>query len=197
MWYLTVYSAIVSLFIVINVIGNIPFFLSLLSPYKIRHQRMIIFREFSIALVILLLFNFYGDDILSYLGISKPIIGIAGGILLFLVALTMIFPKHHDGQSPRHEPIVVPLAIPTIAGPGAISSVMVFSSKVQNDFLMSLAIVGALIPSIIIILFAPYIKYALGEKGMVACERFGGMLVILIGINMLAMGIIDLVKANF
>ena len=190
-------SVIIPLFLVINVIGNIPLFLSLLSPYEIKHQRMIILREFIIALAVLILFTFFGDDILLALGISRPIIAIAGGVLLFIVALMMIFPKHDNEKAPRHEPIIIPLAIPTIAGPGAITSVMVFSQRVQNDWIMCLCILAAWIPSVIIIFCARYIKYALGERGMVACERFGGMLVILIAINMLSTGVIDLVKINF
>ncbi len=197
MFFHNIYTIAAPLFLVINVIGNIPLFVALLARFDPKHQRRIILREMLIALAILLLFNFFGDHILALLGITRPIIGIAGGFLLILIALMMIFPKHGSEAPPLHEPIVVPLAMPTVAGPGAITAVMVFSHQAHSPLFMTLNIFIAWIPSLIIVLLASNIKRCLGEKGLMACERLGGMLVMLIAIQMLTSGIIGLVKDNF
>ena len=192
-----IFSRIVSLFFVLNIIGNIPTFIGILSKFDLKHQRKIMIRESIIALIILLLFNYFGNVILKVLGITRPIIGIAGGALLFLIAITMIFPNQSTSNNIEHEPIIVPLAIPVIAGPGSITTVMVFSTQINNHFLMTLIIIAAMIPSIILLLISSNIKYFLGTKGLVAAERLGGMLISLISIQMLFSGIIDLVKMNF
>jgi len=191
------YAIAFSLFLVINSIGNIPIFISLLARYEPKDQRRIIIRELLIALVILLIFNYFGNRVLMLLQISRPIIGIAGGILLFLIALAMIFPKDASSEPPTHEPIFVPLAMPVIAGPGAITFVMVYAHQLQNMWKMTLAISLAWLPSLLILLAASNIKYFLGKKGLMAVERLGGMIVTLIAINMLMTGIINLVKDQF
>lgn len=187
-----------SLFLVMNAVGQIPLFISILAAYEPRKQRTIIIRELIFALGILLIFNFFGDWILKALGITQSIIGIAGGILLFLVALVMIFPKPKTPEGmPQHEPMIVPLAIPVIAGPGAITMTMLYAHKTNDPFMVALALVLAWIPSIIILLVGSFIKYILGDKGLQAVERLGGMLVCLIGIQMFSKGLIDLIKDNF
>jgi multiple antibiotic resistance protein len=152
------------------------------------------------ALIILLLFTFFGDGILRILGITRPIIAIAGGVLLFLISLTMIFPKTvSDGaeKALSHEPMIIPLAIPVITGPGAITTVMLYAHETGSAMLVAGACIAAWIPSLIILLLGSYIKQLLGEKGLVAVERLGGMLVCLIGIQMLTNGTLLLVREYF
>jgi multiple antibiotic resistance protein len=182
-----------SLFAVLNALGNIPLFVAMLGRYDIKLQRRVIIRELLIALFILLLFNFFGDDVLGFLGISQPIIGMAGGTLLFIIALGMIFPKIEHANVPRREPFIVPLAIPIVAGPGAIATVMVYSEQVQNDLLMTAAIFAAWLPTFLLLFASSNIKYLLGEKGLMACERLGGMLICLIAVKMFATGAFDFV----
>ena len=86
-------SMAVALFFVINALGNIPLYLSLLGRYSIQKQRFILLREFGFALAILLLFNYFGSGIFNVLGINEHILGMAGGILLLLISITMIFPS--------------------------------------------------------------------------------------------------------
>ncbi len=187
-----------TLFIVLNATGQIPLFISILKPYDPKTQRKMIIRELFFALVILLAFAFFGDEILSILGITKSIIGIAGGILLFLIAMTMIFPKEEKEKGlPPHEPLIVPLAIPAIAGPGSIAAVMVFTSHFSTPFIPLIAILLAWLPSLLILLAASYLQYFLGTKGLTALQRLGGMLVCLVGIQMFSKGVVDLVKENF
>lgn len=190
-------SMAVSLFFVINVLGNIPLYIGLLTRYSPARQRMILLREFVLALIILLLFNYFGAKIFELLGISQPILGMAGGILLLLIAITMIFPHHQQEQNPKHEPILVPLATPVIAGPGSITAVMLFSSRLQDHVTMTFIIVGAMAVSCVIGLMASFFKYGLGEKGLIAFERLGGMIVALIAVQMFASGAVDFVKMSF
>ena len=190
-------SMVVSLFFVINVLGNIPLFIGMLARYKPREQRIILFREFGLALIILLLFNYFGANIFNLLGISQPILGMAGGILLLLISITMIFPSHHQEAGPKHEPILVPLATPVIAGPGSITAVMLFSSRVDNHVTMTMIIFAAMLVSFVITMIASLLKHGLGEKGLIAFERLGGMIVALIAVQMFASGAVDFVKLKF
>ncbi len=187
-----------SIFFILNALGQIPLFLAILSPYDLKRQRKIIFRELSIALAILLLFIFFGNWILGVLGIDNSAIGISGGILLFIISLTMIFPKDPDTSGlPKHEPLVVPIAIPVMAGPGSIAMVMVYAEKVGNPFTVAAATFLAWTLSLLILLISSYLKKFVGEKGLKAVERLGGMIVSLIGVQMFAKGVIDLVKKYF
>jgi multiple antibiotic resistance protein len=184
-----------TIFFVLNATGQIPLFLALLSRFDHKRQLRIITRELLIALIILLLFTFFGDWILKVLGISQPIIAVAGGILLFLISLTMIFPKGektHDKLT--QEPMIIPLAIPVITGPGAITTVMTYAHETGDSLMVASAVFCAWLPSLIILLLGSYIKTILGERGLTAIERLGGMLVCLIGINMCTSGILRLVQ---
>ena len=184
-----------TIFFVLNATGQIPLFLALLGRFDQKRQMKIITRELIVALLILLLFTFFGDWILKVLGISQPVIAVAGGILLFLISLTMIFPK---GETKREqltqEPMIIPLAIPVITGPGAITTVMTYAHDTGNPTMVALAVFCAWLPSLIILLLGSYIKNILGERVLTAVERLGGMLVCLIGINMATSGILRLVQ---
>ena len=192
------FSIVASIFFVLNATGQIPLFLALLGQYDQKRQMRIIVRELTIALAILLVFTFFGDWVLKILGISRPIIGMAGGILLFIISLGMIFPKAgQEIQKLKQEPMIIPLAIPVITGPGAITTVMLYAHETGNALLVGGAAFCAWVPSLIIILAGSFIKKILGEKGLIAVERLGGMLVCLIGIQMFTSGILLLVKEYF
>lgn len=191
------WGPIVSIFFLFNSIGQIPLFLSLLSKYNQKKQFSITLRELIFALFILLSFVYFGPQILKALDISQSTIGIVGGVLLFLISLDLIFPKPTSMKDiPEHEPFIVPLAMPGLAGPGTIAALMVLSDKLGSG-LTALSLFAAWFPSCIILLSASIIKKWLGQKGLVALERFGGMLIALIGLQMLSRGIVDLVKENF
>jgi MarC family membrane protein len=184
-----------TIFFILNAPGQIPLFLAMLGRFNHKRQLKIIARELTIALILLLLFTFFGEWILKVLGISQAVIAAAGGILLFLISLTMIFPKP---QGPTEvltaEPMVIPLAIPVITGPGAITTVMTYAHETGRPGMVALAAFCAWVPSLIILLLGSYIKRILGDKGLMAIERLGGMLVCLIGINMATSGFFRLVS---
>ena len=187
-----------AIFFVLNATGQIPLFLAILAPFNQKRQVRIIIRELIVALLILFLFIFFGDAVLRILGISRPIIGIAGGILLFIISLGMIFPKEATAQEKlKQEPMIIPLAIPVITGPGAITTVMLYAHETGNAFMVAGAAFAAWVPSLLILLAGSLIKRLLGEKGLIAVERLGGMLVCLIGIQMFTSGTLLLVRNYF
>jgi multiple antibiotic resistance protein len=195
---MSIFGLSLSLFLVLNALGNIPVFIGLLSRYPEKKQRKIIIRELLIALFILVLFNFFGDEVLKWIGISQETVGIAGGTLLLLIALSMIFPHAQDhAESHLHEPMIVPLATPIVAGPGAISTVMVYSEHVGNPWLMLCIILIAWLPTFLILLVSSHIKHLLGKRGLFACQKLGGMLISLIAVQMICTGTVSLLKNAF
>jgi multiple antibiotic resistance protein len=194
---MNIFSAATSLFFVLNALGNVPFFVGILSSYPVKKQRKIILREMVIALGILLAFNFFGEQILGVLGIDRCVVGIAGGTLLFIIALGLIFPKGKVPKAPNREPFIFPLAIPAVAGPGAITAVMIYSQQINNPYLMILPILFAWGCTSLVLLASSNIKTFLGQKGLMACERLGGMVISLISVQMITTGIMELIQTNF
>jgi len=187
------------IFFVFNSLGMIPAFISLLARFDHKKQVKIIIRELLIALVVLLAFTFFGNVILNSLAISTSTIGIAGGILLVIIALNLIFPKvEHPSKAdvPGKEPFIIPLAIPGLAGPGSITALMVFSTQ-TSPVVASGAFILAWIPSLIVILCASFIKKILGEKGIIAVEKLGGMILCFIGIETFMNGVVTIIKLHF
>jgi multiple antibiotic resistance protein len=189
-------SAATSLFFVLNSLGNVPFFVGILSSYSAKRQRRIIARELLIALFILLLFNFFGEEILGVLGINRCVMGIAGGTLLFLISLSMIFPKPKTLKVPQREPFIFPLALPAVAGPGAITAVMIYSQQVSSALWMVIPILIAWGCTAVVLLASSNIKHFLGQKGLMACERLGGMVISLIAVQMFTQGVLELFKST-
>ncbi len=189
------FAAAFSLFFVLNALGNIPLFVGILAPFNEKKQRRIICRELMIGLAILLLFNFFGDEIMDLLGISHSVLGVTGGTLLFLIAISMIFPKPQDSQdSKRSEPMIVPLATPLVAGPGAISAIIIYAQQFQNTWISSGILLAAFIPTFLLLLLSSKIKRLIGDKGLLACQKLGGMLISLISIQMICSGLTTLLK---
>ncbi|MGC1878626.1 MAG: MarC family protein [Rhabdochlamydiaceae bacterium] len=195
---MSIFAMIVSLFFVLNALGNIPLFVGMLTRFDVKRQRRIILRELLIALFILLLFDFFGDNLLKMLGISQSVLGVAGGTLLFIIALGMIFPRPlENSERKQTEPLIVPLATPIVAGPGAITTVIVYAEHVENIWVMSLIILLAWIPTFIILLLSSNIKYFLGKKGLLACQKLGGMLISLIAVQMICNGATHVLQDAF
>jgi multiple antibiotic resistance protein len=182
---------IVTLFLIIDPIGNVPAFVSILKNFDPSQQRRIILRELIIALAVILIFNFSGRQILSLIGISYSTVLLAGGLILFLIALQMIFPQtHHESAIPKiDEPFIVPLAIPLIAGPSVISTVMVYSAKPNTGVKTTIAIFIAWFLSAIILLSSSIIKKYVDYRILIALERLMGLIMTIFAVNMFNQGL--------
>jgi multiple antibiotic resistance protein len=184
-------STAFTLFLVLDPFGNMVMFHALLSRVPEAKRQRVLIRELFIAFAILLFFLFAGAAILSTLGIRPATLSISGGILLFLIALGMVFPSKsilHD--SGTEEPFIVPLAVPMMAGPSAIALLLLLASKHPDQKVISaLAVTIAWAASAVILLVSPWLLRRLGSKGTQALERLMGLLLILIAVQMFLDGV--------
>jgi len=186
-------SAVVILLLVMDPVGNIPLFVALLRNVPAERRVRIIARECLIAYVVLLVFVFFGPAILRLLGLSDVSLNIAGGVILFIIALRLIF-KHPGGifgdEFHGGEPFIVPLAIPSIAGPTAIATVVLMVARAPDrlwEWAGALTI-SALV-TLLLLLFAERIGSLIGVRGLAALERLMGLLLTAIAVEMLLKGI--------
>ncbi|MFO7906851.1 MAG: MarC family protein [Pirellulaceae bacterium] len=194
---MTILSAAVMLFLVMDPVGNVPVFVSLLGGMELRRARVVVVRELVIALAALMLFLFCGQVFLDVLDVSEPALGIAGGVILFLIALKMIFGGSGDifKEDSMGEPFVVPLAIPLIAGPSAAATVLLLMARAPDRWLHWLmALVAAWFASGVILVFAASFSRLLGERGLHAVERLMGMLLTAVAVQMFLGGVHDFVS---
>ena len=186
-------SAATLLFLVMDPLGNIPIFLSVLEDVAPERRTRVLIRELLLAFVVLVLFLFFGQYVLGFLQLSQHSIRIAGGIILFLIALKMVFPvkrSAHAVEEIQGEPLLVPLAIPMVAGPSAMAIVMLMATNNPDrmmDWLLALFVAWLL--SSLILVSANGLKRFLGQRGLVAMERLMGMLLIALAVQMWLEGI--------
>ncbi|KGT91075.1 antibiotic transporter [Erwinia typographi] len=186
-------SATVLLLLIMDPLGNLPIFMSVLKHLEPKRRRMVLIREMLIALVIMLLFLFAGEKILAFLNLRTETVSISGGIILFLIAIKMIFPSSESsssGLSAGEEPFLVPLAIPLVAGPSLLATLMLLSHQYPGQ--MS-HLVGALLiawgATVVILLLSGMFLRLLGEKGVNALERLMGLILIMLATQMFLDGI--------
>lgn len=186
---MTVLSIAFTLFLIMNSLGMAPAILVLVKDYSETKQRKIIFREMLIALVIMLLFNYLGDIFFRWLQISQTTIQMAGGLVLFLIALKMIFPgvRGHDEPVETVDPFIVPIATPLIAGPSVLATIMFYAHEATQVTMLS-AILAAWIASTLILLSAPFLKRVVGDKGLNTFERLMGLILTLLAVQMFLQG---------
>ena len=184
---MTTSSAAVLLFFVMDPIGNIPLFLAALQPVAPARRLRVVARELLIAYALLVGFLFAGRPLLSQLGISEPALTIAGGIVLFLIAIRMVFPSAHGTllEASEGEPFIVPLAIPYVAGPSALATVLLMTSRDPGRHVeWLLAVSAAWLASAAILLVGARLSHFLGQKGITAIERLMGMLLVAAAVQM-------------
>lgn len=179
------------LFLIIDPIGNVPTYLKLLKKYPKEKQTKIAIREMVIALAVLIFFNELGEVLFTVLGLSEIGLRIASGIILFLIGLKTLFPGQGGirNQEYPEEPFIFPLAIPLIAGPGVLATIMLYAHLEPSQPLMLLAIFMAWAASSTILFFSPFFLRVLGTNGLAAAERLIGMVLVLISIQRIATGI--------
>ena len=192
------FSVAVTFFLILDPLGNIPIFVSLLGNRKPEKQRKIILRELLIALVIMVFFFYLGEAILDMLHISQFAVQISGGIILFLIALEMIFPKPSPGPTaePRTEPFIVPLAVPLVAGPSVLATIMIYSHQQQRATTVLLALLLAWAASLAILLASSWFAKILGPRGLKACERMMGLILTLLAVQLFLQGVSTLTASR-
>ena len=189
---MTTLSAALLLFLILDPLGNIPVFLSLLKPLPPHRQRIVVMRELLIALGVLFGFLWCGKIVLDAMHLRQESVSIAGGIVLFLIGLKMIFPSPEGmfGDAIDGEPFIVPMAIPMVAGPSGMASVMLLGSQ-EPDRMgdWSLALLLAWLAAAVILFSATSLYKILGQRVLVAVERLMGMLLVAISVQMLMDGV--------
>lgn len=185
-------SAVVLLLIVCDPFGNIPIFVSALRDVPNERRRAIILRECLIAFAVLVAFVFIGGPFLHLLGLSELSLQIGGGVVLMLVALRMVFPTPEGiyGQPPGGEPFIVPLAVPALAGPSALATVLLLVSREPArtwQWVAAIAVVMA--SSAVVLAFSERIMRLLGERVTQAFERLLGLVLAAIAVELMLRGI--------
>ena len=188
-------SIAVTLFFIMDPLGNIPVFLSTLKQVSPDRRNKVLVRELLIALGFLILFFFVGKYFLNVLHLSNESISIGGGIVLFLIAVHMIFPPDKSTSDNLHgEPFIVPLAVPLVAGPSTLAVILLLDHK--NIGWSLLAIVVAWAVSSTILMFSTAFYKLLKERGLIAVERLMGMLLIIMSVQMFLDGIVGYIKGS-
>jgi multiple antibiotic resistance protein len=191
-------TAFATLFVVIDPPGLVPLFIALTQGMTAERRRAMALRACLIAGVLLTLFGLAGESILGFIGISMPAFRIAGGILLFLTALDMLFERRtqrREGQQPDpdHDPSVFPLATPLIAGPGAIASMILLVGQSGPGWAGTLAVLGLMwgmvIVTFLFLLASPPIERALGRTGTIVITRLLGMLLAALAVQFVIEGV--------
>jgi multiple antibiotic resistance protein len=191
-------AAVVTLFLIMDPLGNIPPFLSILKAVPVERRRLVLLREIAFAYGVLLIFLFVGKYVLQFLRLEQATIGIAGGIVLFLIALRMVFPREGGvlGEDQLEgEPFLVPLAIPLLVGPSTLAALLLLQRTSPADtgsLLIAVTIAWAL--SGCILLGSTFLYRVLRERGLMAMERLMGMLLVMVAVQMLMNGVEEFLK---
>jgi multiple antibiotic resistance protein len=186
------WSAMILLFFVMDSIGNVPLFVAVLSRVAPERRTRVVIRELLFSLLVLLAFLFAGRHIIDAVQVSDPALSIAGGVILLLIAIKMIFPTGDSifGDAPEGEPLVVPLAVPFTAGPAAMATVLVLVAREPHRILrLLLALGGAWVLTAAVLLLSVPLSRFLGRRGLVAIERLMGMILTTIAVQMFLTGV--------
>ncbi len=184
------FSIALALFIILNPIGNLPAILALIKGFDFAHQRWIMIREGLFALSLALIFQFVGEGLLNFLGIAGYTLRIAGGFLLLVVGLSLIFPKAEEEgavTSLDREPYFVPIATPLLAGPGTLTTIMIFS-KITVVTVMVGALLVAFAGVLIVLISGPYLLRIFGRRGLVILEQVMGIVLMMLGTELIVAG---------
>ncbi|MEN3372067.1 MarC family protein [Dechloromonas sp. ZS-1] len=185
-------SSVFLLLLVLDPLGNVPFVLSLLREQTPAQKRRIILRECAIATAVLVAFLFVGDWLLAVMRLSDPALEISGGLILFLIALRMVFPPagHNLAEAePRPAPFIVPLAVPMIAGPSALAMVLLASRQSGDPLPWVGAVLLASAVNTGILLISDPLARILGRSGLEAMERLMGLILTTMAVQMLISGL--------
>ena len=189
---MSLFSIALVLILIMDPIGNISPYLSMVKELDPKSQKQTIMREMLIALAVMLGFNYLGEYLFNFLDISETTVRITSGVILFLIAIKILFPASDSVRAnlPKGEPFIFPLAIPLIAGPALMATIMLYAHLEPLQSVMIFAILIAWLVCVIILFFAGPIKKILGNNGLMACERLIGMVLVLMAVQRLLEGIL-------
>jgi MarC family membrane protein len=191
------FQTFILLLLVTDPFGNVPLFVSALNPVPAARRPRIVVRECAIAFLLLLLFMFFGRHFLAALQLTEASLRIGGSVILLLIAIRMVFP-HPDGVLGRTEggePFIVPLAIPALAGPSALATVLLFTSRSTEEVMVHVAALAAVgVVWLAVFLSADRLQRLLGAQVMTAFERLMGLILTAMSVEMLLGGVREFVK---
>lgn len=190
-------SAGILLFLIMDPLGNIPLFLSLLKNVAPERRRLVLVRELLIALVVLFIFLFSGKYLLAALQLKAESVSIAGGIVLFLIGIRMIFPPKDGifGGDVDAEPFIVPMAIPAVAGPSTMAAVLLLANGSPGRTVdWSIALFLAWLATSVLLVSSTYLYRWLGQSVLTALERLMGMLLVALSVQMFLDGVVAYVR---
>lgn len=188
------FTVVLTLFFAIDAFGIIPDYLHIFRHIDRKKRLMITLRELTIALGIMVIFHYFGKILFTLLGLTQTTVEIAGGIVLFLISIRLIFSNEEStpgkmwGEIAK-PPFVVPIATPLIAGPSLLAVIMIYSSTLLSDSTLLAAILLAWAASSLILLSSRQLFRLLGDKGILALQRLTGLIVALIAVQMFLQGI--------
>lgn len=190
-------NLIVILFLIMDPIGNISSFIDQLKEVAPSKRKFVILREMVIALIAMIIFNYVGEYIFKLLNVSETTVRITIGIILFLIAIKIMFPGIDSLRAnlPKEKPFINPLAIPLIAGPSLLATIMLFAHLEPSQPYMLAAIFIAWSAALIILLSGSFLQKVLGNNGLMACERLMAMILALLAIQRFLEGINQFVKS--
>lgn len=188
---MSLFSLSLIFFIIIDPMGNLMSYRNLLQHVPEKRRFWVGLRELSIALAVMLLFNGIGEILFALLGFCESALRIASGIIIFLIALKILFPGEDAIRThlPSGEPFVFPLAVPLLAGPGLLATIMLYAHLEPSQPHMIAAILLAWGASSLVFLFSSSFYKVLGENGLAAFERLTAMVLVLLAIQRVADGL--------
>ncbi|MGO4476763.1 MarC family protein [Massilia sp. 2TAF26] len=191
------FQTFILLLLVTDPFGNVPLFVTALKEVEPARRPRIVVRECAIAFLLLLVFMFFGRHFLEALHLTDISLRIGGAVILLIIAIRMIFP-HPDGvlgRSEGGEPFIVPLAIPALAGPSALATVLLFTSQTTAEVMVHVAALAAVgLVWLAVFLAAERLQKALGAQVMTAFERLMGLILTAMSVEMLLGGVRAFVK---
>ncbi len=193
---MSLFTMTLLLFLIMDPVGNICSYLSLVKELNPKRQHWVIFREMGIALLAMVGFYYLGEFLFNFLDLSEATLRISSAVILFLIAIKILFssPGNPRAHLIEGEPFIFPFAIPLIAGPALLATIMLYSHLEGAGAVMLLAILIAWFLSVLILFFSHPIYSVLGRNGLMACERLIGMVLVLIAVQGFLAGVLDFWK---
>ena len=192
-------SATILLLLITDPLGNIPIFANALKPVPVQRRWRVILREVLIAFALLVAFMFLGDGFLRLMNLSPLSLQMAGGVVLFLIALRMVFPAPPrpaaEADGPATEPLIVPLAVPALAGPSALATVMLLVSQAPErrwEWVAALCVTMAVCA--VVLLLAERLQRVVGLRVLLAFERLMGLILVALSVEMLLRAVRELAR---